>query len=482
MKNIPCPISHNAADYPHRPALTSRSRIISYEELNHIVDATVVRLQERGIAPGDVVAALSWNTIEYTILFFAAFRLGFILMPLNCRLTPTDWDDQIMRAEATLLACGEEFKDISGLPVPSIELKALIAPQANKTEIEKSENYSLDREALIMFSSGSTGAPRGVVLTWGNLYYSALGLLSVMPFGENDCWPATLPFFHIGGISIPLRTALAGGSTRIMPGFEPDEIIKAAATGDISHLSVVPTMLVELMRVDTQNILAGMKAIILGGARIEKSLLEEVERRKLPVLTTYGLTETASMVTLLSPQDRPAGLATAGKTLPYRELKIDVESGRIVVRGETLFARYLDEMESTGLSRREWLTTEDIGSLTEDGILTVLGRHDEMIISGGENISPATIEEALCRIEEVEAAVVLSQPDTKWGYRPVAFVQSSGDSLTEAGILEMLRRRLASIMIPDRVIIIESIPLTGSGKYDRPALWRQLAEILGESD
>ena len=477
-ESINCPLLAAAATDPNRPAIIESDRQLTYGQLNAAVDTAVARLQDKGIVTGDVIALLGRNSIESALIFFAAFRLGFTLMPLNFRLESSAWIEQTKKAGAKLVLLDHEFENTVDFPAEEVPLSSLTDKRQSNNPQSGAGEFELDREALIIFSSGSTGKPQGIVLSWRNLYFSALGAAEKPPLKPDDCWLAVLPFFHVGGISILFRSVLAGSRALVTSEFNPGQVLKLVESKKITHLSVVPTMLDELLLLDHENYLAGLKAIILGGARIESSLITEFSRRNLPVLTTYGMTETASMISLLPPDAKQPRFETAGQVLPYREIKI--EDQRVLVRGEVLFSRYLDTTE-TG-AEDGWFATGDLGSIDSEGYLIIRGRRDDMIISGGENIDPRRIEQAMRAIPGIDRAVVMSRPDRKWGQRPVAFVTVTDSNLTEKAIAKTLRDELGAVIAPDRVLIIPEIPLTGSGKIDRSELQLRLIEIFDNGD
>jgi len=476
---IPCPVSDS--DDRDRPALFDHNGLISYSDLDKVIDIVGGNLKRFDIGPGDIVAVLDDNSLSYAVLFFAAMRYRFTLMPLNTRLTEIDWQSQIDNAGCRLVAVGSDYRGaVSHIKVEKVDFRELLTGADIVVDNSRKRFVNLDRDALVIHTSGSSAKPRGVVLTWGNLYYSALGAASVLDYRPGDNWLAVLPFFHVGGISILFRAILGGNGVHILPRFDPESIMALADDDKIQYLSLVPTMLHELLLADEKNRLSRLKSIVVGGAAWGESLKKEAVRRQLPVLTTYGMTETASMVTLLSP-DAPADkLTTSGRVLPYRELKIvdsdgkKVEkkiSGRIVVRGEVLFSRYLNghqrQFDSEG-----WFVTGDIGFMDRQGFLTVTGRSDRIIVSGGENIDLDLIEKEIEKIDGLAGVAVVARRDKKWGQRPVAAVALSDRSLTAKRILELLGKTLPSIMLPDRIIIVDKIPLTPAGKYDRQELIR----------
>ncbi|MDD4050404.1 MAG: o-succinylbenzoate--CoA ligase [candidate division Zixibacteria bacterium] len=482
-----CPIQAAAQKYPDRIALYDINQTLTFSQLDAMVTGTAAALQARGVVPGQVVSILGRNTVEFAIVFFAALRHGFILMPLNYRLTPADRRRQLSAADCRLAIHDSEFKaEAADLGVTSVSIREIISDDVQGSSHSSVIEIPLEREALVIFSSGSTGRPRGVVLTWGNLYFNALGSATFLPLGPEDIWLAVLPFFHIGGISILFRTALAACGAYVMPRFEAKGVIDVLRQNHISLISLVPTMLNDLLGEDGDNLLRGVRGIILGGAAFDAALRQTAAAKRLPVLTTYGMTETTSMVTLLDKSDRPDLWATAGRILPYREVLIADDKGKslpmgerghIMIRGDVVSRRYIGERGTERLPD-DWFDTGDIGIMDAPGYLTVVGRQDSIIISGGENIDLTRIETVLNAISGVKGAVVVSRKDEKWGRRPVAFVEPSGADFPEERIMGEMAAQLPRFMLPDRIIIVRPLPLTAGGKYDRIALQEQYPDVF----
>jgi O-succinylbenzoic acid--CoA ligase len=485
-RSIHCPIKEITSASPEQPALIDATHTITYSVLDREVDRVAAVITDKGIQTGDVVAVLARNSIQLAIIFYAAFRYGFTLMPLNRRLKPSDWIGQMDETGCSLFICDNEF------PGENLLANTLSIDKFSNTNFDTSPmalpgRCTLDHEALIIFGSGTAGKPRGVLLTWSNLFYSAVSVNESIRLKGDDCWLAALPLFHIGGISILFRTVLSGCSAFIMDRFDTEGVLKAIGEKRVSVISVVPIMLAELIKSDKKNSLRQMKAIILGGAACDETLRREIIKRRLPVLTTYGMTETSSMITLSGPHDILKKPGSSGTVLPHRQLIIVDEniqalppgrSGRIMVRGEVLFSRYVGQSSGDIFSADGWFGTGDMGKFDNDGYLTVTGRADSLIISGGENIDLDGIERAIGRLDGVNGVVALPCRDKKWGQRPVAFIEMAGNGIDENLLRKMLADQLPRIMIPDRIIILASLPLTGSGKYDRQALRNRYRHIL----
>ena len=304
-----------------------------------------------------------------------------------------------------------------------------------------------DRWAAIVFTSGSSGPPKPAVLTYRNLVGNALISNENLPLGPGDRWLLSLPLYHVSGLGVLFRCLVAGATIAIPE--ENESLADAFDRYDITHVSLVATQLHRLLRDGVD--LSGLKAILLGGGPAPERLVREAVERGLPLYTTYGLTETASQVTTTRPGDSLEKLLSSGK--PLREGTITIaEDGEILVRGETRFAGYLRKGElGEPFTKDGWFATGDLGKFDADGYLHVVGRKDNMFISGGENIHPEEIEAEVCMIEGVESALVVPVDNEEFGQRPVAFVRTDSGEIDPTKILGVLEDRLPRFKVPDAI-------------------------------
>jgi len=477
-----CLIRNAALNWPDAVALNDGNRSVSYIELERLIVGQARRLKRLGIQSGDRVGILARNSVEYAALLFATSRLGASTVLLNLRHSPREWNDMLSESQASLLLVDAEHH--STLDTPTIPVWVIDDDHSDSISrlVPADEaiprDIDTERETTIVFTSGSSGKPKGVILTYVNHYFNALGSNENIPLQSGDCWLLSLPLCHVGGISILFRSALAGSSAHIMRRFDTAVANVLIDSGAVTHLSLVPTMLIALLQHrDYRPLPATLKAILLGGAPVPTSLIEQARELKLPLLTSYGLTETGSQVCTLSPQDSPEKLNTSGRPLKYRELRIvdanDVQVtadtvGEIAIRGEVLFKGYLG---GETLDTDSWFHTGDMGSLDTDGYLTVCGRKDDMLISGGENILPRQIEAEVESFPGVADCAVIGVPDTKWGERPVLFVETTAPAGCNLDALtQHLHERLARIRVPDTIIVTEKLPRIGIGKVNKARL------------
>jgi O-succinylbenzoic acid--CoA ligase len=331
------------------------------------------------------------------------------------------------------------------------------------------EGQDLDDRAVatIVFSSGSTSQPKAIAHDLHAHLASASGSNQNLPIGMNDRWLLALPLNHVSGLGVLFRCCLAGAQIVVARG-EP--IREAIERLQPSHVSLVPTQLKQL-REECVEPPASLRAILLGGSSWPVEMVRTAVEDDWPVLTTYGLSEMASQVTTTHLSTRGDQVGTSGRTLAGRELQIS-DSGEILVRGDTLFRGYVNGSElRRPLDESGWFHTGDLGRMDRDGYLTVVGRRDNMFVSGGENIYPEEIEARLLEIERVHQAIVVPVSDSQFGQRPVAFVDS--DQLVPDVWRERLQQHLPRFKLPDRFLGWPHHHISQGIKPDR----RRLAEL-----
>lgn len=438
MPELPCPVHHWAKHAPTQPALHTDGRTLTYAELDRYVTGTAHRLRALGVQPGDPVAWYGPNHWHHPVLLWALLRLGAVACPLNARLPVAALPDRLRQVSARLLVA--DGVDPATQPVRCIAPEAVVGAAPAEATVP---HLDLDRRATLVFTSGSTGRPKAVLHTWGNHYFSALGSQAVLPLRPGHRWVVVLPLYHVGGLAICVRCFLHG-ATVVLPD-DPRQVAEACTAG-ATHISLVATQLQRLLEAEPD--VSTLEALLLGGSALPPALIQAAHARQWPVHVSYGSTEMASQVATT-----PAGadldtLFTAGRLLPHRTLRFSAQ-GEILVGGKTRFAGYLDE---TGLhapfDSQGWFATGDRGYWDEDGRLVVQGRMDQMFISGGENIHPEEIEQALGRLEGVRRALVVPVPDATFGFRPVAFVEAEGTAWSPAHFSAALSGQLPGYKVP----------------------------------
>jgi O-succinylbenzoic acid--CoA ligase len=346
-----------------------------------------------------------------------------------------------------------------------------VAPESSaalRATIDLAETYT------IIYTSGTTGQPKGALLSYGNYWWSAVGSALNLSSHADDRWLAVLPLFHVGGLSILVRAAIYGIPVVLHSSFDPAAVNRAIDEDGVTIISVVSTMLQRMLEQrGARPYPASLRCVLLGGGPAPQPLLEACAARGVPVVQTYGLTETASQVATLAPADALRKLGSAGQPLLPTELRIASagagEVGEILVRGPTVMRGYINRPEQTAQALRDgWLHTGDLGYLDTEGYLYVVSRRHDLIISGGENIYPAEIESALLAHPAVEEAAVVGLPDPRWGQVPAAAVKlRAGMAASETDLIDFCRGRLAGYKVPKLVYFAATLPRNAAGKLLR---------------
>jgi len=437
----PCPLRAAANVSPGAPAVAGAGGTLTYRALDGRVESAARRIEALGFGVGARVALYLPKDERYLVLLLALIRAGCVACPLSTRLPPRGVAPLLRTAACVaLISSDEELLEATGTEVRKLAPQALLADGPAREHPSGPLYLALDLPATIIFTSGSTGAPKAALHALGNHYYSALGSNANIPLAPGDRWLHSLPLYHVGGLAILFRCLIAG-TTVALP--EPGATLGRTIAG-ATHVSLVSTQLLRLLREEDLDP-GGLRAILLGGGQIPPSLIDEALARGLPVHTSYGLTEMASQVTATPPGASRDELHTSGRPLPHREISTSMD-GEILVRGETLFLGYVrNGMADPALDADGWFHTGDLGELDADGYLRVRGRKDNLFVSGGENIQPEEIEEALCRLDGVEDAVVVPIPDAEFDFLPVAFVRGGG---TPTDLARALERTLPRFKIP----------------------------------
>ncbi len=485
-------------------ALQDAWNTISYKNYYMLILKTGKKLKQLGWSNNHQIAIYSSNRIEYPILLMACFHLGIVVVPINTRLPSGQVEELLVQINCIDIVVEQKFEaftsDLTQYRLDEL-VCSLITGELNVDSIDNEDNaYSADKDifyakiepgsilnyhlngdktwltkqATILFTSGSMGKTKAFLHTLSNHYYSAVGSNQNIHLAEGDKWLLFLPLYHVSGLSLLFRTWIAGATLVIAS--NTTSILNVINKYDITHLSMVATQLCRLLKETsdlyndkvkiTQNPLDKMKAVLLGGGRIPPSLIRQALEVKMPVFVSYGSTEMASQIATTQPGDSLKNLLTAGKALKHRKIRLS-KDGEILVKGETLFFRQIlpkniniiKVMESVQIknseymvdSDKKWLHTGDLGRISDDGYLDVLGRRDRMFISGGENIYPEEIEKALYEMKEIKKAVVVPVLHEEFGKRPVAFVETGCMSKkNEMKDIEVfLRLKLASYKVPD---------------------------------
>lgn len=484
-------LRRRAFSNPDRLALISGDSRRTFAELDQRVDLAARWLAGLGVSAGDHVALYLPNSLGFVELVHALARLDAVLVPINLRLTPDEVAWQLADAHASLLISSET-------PEP---LRSALESQCPATRIQNIDPHApdytvagdVDPPALveshhpddlhaIVYTSGTTGRPKGALISYGNHWWSAIGSGLNLGIHVDDRWMAVLPLFHVGGLSILMRSVIYGIAVVIHESFDPDAVNQSIRDDRVTIISVVSTMLRRMLVAQGETSYPEwLRCVLLGGGPAPRPLLEECASRGVPVTQTYGLTESASQIVTLPPEDALPKLGSAGKALYPNELLIEAdnriaepdEPGEILVRGPIITSGYFNRPDASEAALRDgWFHTGDAGYLDSDGYLYVLDRRDDLIVTGGENVYPAEVEAVLSGHPEIEEAGVIGIPDDEWGQRVIGVISCvAGSSPDAEEIRTWCRQYLAGYKIPVRVERIhEPLPRNAGGKLLRRSL------------
>jgi O-succinylbenzoic acid--CoA ligase len=434
-------LAQRALSSPERCALVADGAGVTYAELEAEATWVARRLAAQGVRRGSTAALTMHPRREQVVLVHALMKVGAKLLPLSPRLTEAERDAVIAAEEPVL-----DLDDAGLLTQTEADLPLL-------------GEHDMDDICARVLTSGSSGTAKAIGLTYGNFLWSAVGSAFNIGVDPEDRWLCCVPISHIAGLSIIMRSAIYGTTAVLHDGFDVDRVAAELERGDITVVSLVTTMLVRLL--DAGVDLSGPRAILVGGGPVPEGPLEEALGRGATVVQTYGLTETCSQVTTLAPADARRKLGSAGRPLLTSHVRI--RDGEILIQGPTVAPGRADDSG--------WLRTGDLGRIDDEGFLYVRDRIDDLIVSGGENVVPAEVEEVLLRHPAVLDAAVVGREDPEWQQAVTAVVVLRGDAaVTPDELRRHCSASLAGYKVPKRVELAAALPRTPSGKLMRRAL------------
>jgi len=468
----------------------------TYAEWNRRVNRTANYLQSLGVGKGDRVAVYASNCPEYLDLFWAAPKIGAILQNLNWRLTVHELTGIVASGAPKILVYSEDWKaQVQQLRQSCRTVEQFIAisnPLAGELDFSERDGMSsepgqtpeltLDDPWGIYYTGGTTGLPKGAVITHGNVTWNSVN--TIVSWGVTGQHKAALqlPFFHIGGPNIFLVPMThAGGTTILCAGFDPDQTFDLVENSGITHYVGVPTMFQMLQshpRWDKADF-SKLELVISGGAPCPLPVMEKFWDKGIDFKMGYGLTEASGNNFWLPPDQVRKKIGSVGHPIFHIDMKtiredgsecgID-EGGELLIRGPHVMAGYWDNPEATAETIRDgWLYTGDLARRDADGCFYILGRSKEMYISGGENVYPAEVESVLCAHPQIREAAVVGVPHETWGEVGRAFVVVR-EGYDAADVMDFLGQRLARYKLPRLIVVVEALPLTAIGKIDKKLL------------
>ena len=454
---------------------------LSFANTNKLVARTCgAILRHTPLEPGDNVAILMTAPPRFILTLFALMRMRVVSVPLNTRLTAAELAWQVKNTDCRLLICESETRALAQATGAAVMEMPSIDGQAPAAQFGDFGMMNLDDDFAIIHTSGTSGRPKAAILTYGNIYQSAVASALKLETRKNDVWLCVLPLYHVGGLSIVLRSLNYGTAIETIPPgpFDAREVNRMLTEHPITLVSLVPTMLQRLLDAKTRQWNPGLRLILLGGEAPAPELVQRCLAERLPIATSYGLTEAASQVATALPELVYRKPGTVGKPLMFTQVRIiddggddarPNEPGELLVKGGTVTRGYYGDPEATRAALHDgWLRTGDIGYMDEEGDLFIMQRRADLIVSGGENIYPAEVERVLRQHRAVSEAVVFGLPDAHWGQRAAALVQLRADASTSPdALINFAREHLAGYKIPRQIAFVDALPRTASGKIQR---------------
>lgn len=490
---------------PGKEAVVDGRRRVSYRELNHRVNRLSRGLQAQGLRHGDRLGILAYNCLEFVEVIMAAAKLGLILVPLNWRLTPAEIGFNLSDSQTTSLIVDAELLEkaeavaavtaidrqivIGKAPANLTDFDSLLAGQRSEEPVPD-RSVDLETPHIIMYTAGTTGRPKGAVLSQGASFWNALNLES-LDFTSRDRDLLMLPMFHIGGIGLFTLPMLYHGATVVLQrSFDPARTLELLRSEGISLFFGVPAIFLFLIQHETfdPQAFATVRTVMSGGAPLPVSLVKEYKARGIDLQQGFGMSEAAPSIATLSKDLALKKAGSIGKAVYHLEVKVVDEQlqelppgevGELVMRGPNLMQGYWNRPEATREAfAGDWFHSGDLAWMDAEGDIFIVERKKDMFISGGENVYPAEVENAIYELPQVSEAAVIGVKHETWGEAGLAVVVLKPEAeLSEGQLLDHLRERLAKYKIPGQVVFEEQLPRNAAGKVLKTELRERFANV-----
>ncbi len=493
-----------AERYPQEPCVKYGDLELTKYEFNIRVNRLAHAFQEAGVRKGDRVAVLMANSHVFLEILQSLCKLGATMVPLNFRLAGPELEFIINDAEPVMVVYSPEFlplvDELRG-KVPSVkqficELEGgaeadpiYEAWVANRSEDEPQPDaeVTLDDAEFIMYTSGTTGRPKGAVVLQGNIQWNCINSVGVYSMSSEDVQIVCAPMFHVGGLGVSAIPSMYLGCKMVIQRFfDPSGIFRLIEDERATIMFGIPVMFLFMTQVpefETAD-LSSLRFFLAGGSPCPRPLIETYMKKGITFSQGYGMTETAPAITVLRTQDALRKLGSCGKPVFHLDIRIeDMEgnalptgkTGEVVVKGPNVIREYWRRPEATAETIVDgWLHTGDMGYFDEEGYLYLIDRKKDMYISGGENVYPAEVEDAIMGFEQVADVGVIGIPDEKWGEVGMAIVvPKPGKEVDEARLIEFCKEKLAKYKVPKKVVLTEELPRTATGKILKKELKAQ---------
>ncbi|MCP5029011.1 MAG: long-chain fatty acid--CoA ligase [Actinomycetia bacterium] len=486
MRGIAGWVTHWAQQTPRAVAvITPDGTEIPYVALADRVRSVAALLARRGVTVGNRVVFCGLNRVEQIETLFACAHLGAILVPINNRLTSGEVAHQLTDCRPTVAVAADGFDQllIEAGATDVIEVESRDWKSARPEE--PPGRGRLERDCLLVYTSGTTGVPKGAVITQSGLLFTVLNGMAHEQFTRSSVVVAVLPFFHVGGQNIQVLPCLyAGGTVVILDRFDPARTLELLARYRATHIVMVPAVMDAVIAhpAFAETELGSLTGIACGSSVVPEASITPFLDRDVPAVQVYGATETGPTSIVLAHAESHR-IGSCGKAAMHTELRVvDSEGndlatgliGEIWLRGPNLFTHYWEQAEATAeVFVDGWYRTGDVGYLDAEGYVFVTGRQREVIVSGGENIYPAEVERILGLHPHVVEVAVVGEPDPRWGEMPVAYLVATAgvdEAAVQSDLLEWCETQLAKFKRPRRWVFRSDLPKTALGKVKKHEL------------
>ncbi|WP_061781820.1 class I adenylate-forming enzyme family protein [Microbacterium hominis] len=498
-------LTDRAGGTPDRTAIDDRGVRIGYGDLEARARELAASLRRAGYGPGDRLATITGNSIDHVVVFFACAKAGIAMVPLSWRLSSRELSEALLHAAPSLVAIEDEYLGVAtdalsrvAAPPPTALLgttgiEAAVPPRGDASAAAPARAVRDDDPLLVIYTSGSEAAPKGVVLTHANCFWNNLALAGVAQLTADDVVLAVLPQFHVAAWNCqPLLAWWVGATVVLERSFQPRRVLQLLAERGVTAMMGVPTQYRLLIDDPGFGALARgrLRQALVGGATIPPALAARWADAGVPLTQGYGLTEAAPNVLCLPASESGVHPGAVGRPYPHVDVRVvdpdaglelsGEATGELWVRGPSVFAGYLHDPAATARAMTgDWLRTGDVVHRGADGVFRIVDRRKDIFISGGENVAPAEVERALLLHPAIADAAVVGVPDDVWGERGVAFVvRAEGAALGADEVLAHARAELAGFKVPVRVAFVDDLPRSTIEKLARSRLRARAADLV----
>jgi fatty-acyl-CoA synthase len=484
-------LADRARTTPQRVAIRFLGQDLTYAELDSRATRLAAGLAARGLRRGDRLATLTTTSPDHVATFFACARLGVALQPISWRLASAEVAYQLEDAEPSLLLASDDYAELARKAGTKVEI-ARIGDPTLEADGEVEDVARDDDPLLLVYTSGTTGKPKGALLSHANCFWTNLSFDRTTSLRDGDVVLQVLPQFHVGGWNVqPLLAWWKGATVVLEPAFDAARALDLIAEHGVTTMMGVPATYLFLAHEPGFAVadLSSLRLAVVGGAPMPEALLETWIARGIEIVQGYGLTEAAPNVLCLPPEEATRKLGFAGKPYPHVDVALrDADTGalvegtgtgELVVRGPNVFAGYWRNAEATEAAFADgWLLTGDVAERDAEGFYRIAGRIKDMVISGGENVYPAEIEDVLHAHPAVLEAAVVGVPDERWGEACAAFVVlREGSNVGTEELQRLCRDQLARFKVPKTFAFVDALPRSSMGKVLKDELRAGATEV-----